>query len=87
MGTHLEAVEVSVTAAGSALDGRHAALLQLVRTLARQMDSAGGEPSTRLSAAYLSVLKDIGRAVAAVPVPAEQPGNGLAAVRGIRSVR
>ena len=46
-------------------DGRYAATVQLARTLARQMDDALPEPSTRLSAAYLSVLKDLLKAVPA----------------------
>jgi len=66
MGRHLEAVETTITAAKNVLDGRHSALLELVRTLARQMDVAGADPSTRLSAAYLSALKDLGRVVASV---------------------
>lgn len=40
-------------------DGRYAATIELARTLARQMDESLPEPSTRLSAAYLSVLKDL----------------------------
>lgn len=43
-------------------DGRYAATVELARTLARQMDDAMPEPSTRLSAAYLSVLKDLAKA-------------------------
>lgn len=43
---------------------QHAALVRLALTLARQMDTAGAEPSTRLSATYLSVLKDISRIAA-----------------------
>lgn len=43
-------------------DGRYAATIELARTLARQMDDAMPEPSTRLSAAYLSVLKDLAKA-------------------------
>lgn len=84
MSTHLEAVEESITTAGSILDGRHTALLVLIRTLARQMDAAGPDPSTRLSAAYLSTLKDLGRLMAAPPAQATKPRNGLAAVRAIR---
>mgnify|MGYP006903491817 CR=1 FL=1 len=43
-------------------DDRSAATIELARTLARQMDDALPEPSTRLSAAYLSVLKDLTKA-------------------------
>ncbi|MBT2566570.1 hypothetical protein J7I84_08700 [Arthrobacter sp. ISL-85] len=87
MDAHLAAVEASITAAADALNGRHAALLQLVRTLARQMDAAGADPSTRLSAAYLSALKDLGRVIAASPAKATQPRNGLAAARAIHGRR
>ncbi|MDQ0633346.1 hypothetical protein QFZ40_001255 [Arthrobacter pascens] len=64
MSKHLDAVEATITAAGSILNGRHTALVELVRTLAGQMDAAGADPSTRLSAAYLSTLKDLGRVMA-----------------------
>lgn len=64
MGKHQDAVEATITAAAGAIDGRHTALLELVRTLAGQMDQAGADPSTRLSAAYLSTLKDLGRITA-----------------------
>jgi hypothetical protein len=43
------------------------ALIELCRTLARQMDAAGDDPSTRLVAAYLSALKDFRRAAMALP--------------------
>lgn len=79
MTTHLEAVEATITAAGTIMDGRHTALIQLVRTLAGQMDAAGADPSTRLSAAYLSTLKDLGR-VMAVRAPGK-PGNSLDELR------
>lgn len=79
MGKHLDAVEATITAAGSILNGRHTALLELVRTLAGQMDAAGADPSTRLSAAYLSTLKDLGR-VMATAAPAKG-GKGLDEVR------
>lgn len=38
-----------------------AALVQLGQTLADQMDRAGSDPSTRLSAAYLSVIVNLRR--------------------------
>lgn len=79
MGNHLDAVEATITAAGNVLDGRHTALLELVRTLAGQMDTAGADPSTRLSTAYLSTLKDLGR-VTATPAPARKT-KGLAELR------
>jgi len=45
-------------------DLRHesaSALVQLGQVLAGQMDAAGADPSTRLSAAYLSVLVNLRR--------------------------
>lgn len=38
-----------------------AAVVQLTRTLAAQIDAANGDPNTRLAAAYLSALKDLRR--------------------------
>lgn len=85
MSTHLEAVEATICAASTVLGGRQAALLQLVRTLAQQMDTAGPDPSTRLSAAYLSALKDLGRVLATGPEPTAKPRSALAAVRSMRA--
>lgn len=68
MTTYLEAVEATITAACTILNGRHTALLQLVRPLVGQMDVA-----------YLSTLKDLGR-VMAVSVPT-QGGKGLDELR------
>ncbi len=62
----------------------HAPLIELCRTLAAQLDAAGAEPSTRLTAAYLSALKDLRRAIA--DVPAERPPGKLAELREIRPV-
>lgn len=59
--SHLEALEQTLTAVGRPMTTTHRALAELGRTLAQQMDAAGADPSTRLSAAYLSALKDIGR--------------------------
>lgn len=83
MGKHQDAVEATITAAAGAIDGRHTALVELVRTLAGQMDQAGADPSTRLSAAYLSTLKDLGRVtVALAPV---RKGNSLEKLRQQRT--
>jgi hypothetical protein len=59
---HLAAVRLAVEDAGLDHLPRRAPLIELCCTLAGQMDSAGQEPSTRLTAAYLSALKDLRRA-------------------------
>ncbi len=70
MSTHRDAVERSIATGNRALTGAHAALLELVRTLADQVDAAGPEgPSSRLAAAYLSALKDLARALNAERKP------------------
>lgn len=43
---------------------KHAALVALCRLLSDQIDESGGEATNRLTAAYLSALKDIDRAMA-----------------------
>lgn len=63
-----------------------AALLALCRALADQMDDAAENddegPSTRLSAAYLSALKDLQRALAR-EVEQKKTGGRLAHLRAI----
>lgn len=81
--THLEAFERTLTAVGRPMTTTHVALAELARTLAAQMDTADGEPSTRLSAAYLSVLKDIGR-VQVAPAKQSEKAQRLAQLRGGR---
>ncbi len=75
-GPHRKAVEAAITASGHRLNSTHGPLLELCRTLSSQMDAAGEEPSTRLSAAYLSALKDLTRAQAA---SSETPASGKVA--------
>ena len=65
--THLEAINQAMTSSRLTEYQEHAPLVELCRTLARQMDAAGDEPSTRLSAAYLSALKDVRRATVTLP--------------------
>lgn len=56
--THKSAVERAIKAAN--LDDTDAALVELLRTLARQVDAAGPEgPGTRLSASYLTALRTL----------------------------
>ena len=68
------------------IDSRHSALVELRRSPAAQMDAAEleaeGGPSTRLSAAYLSALKDLGR-VLAVGGAEKRPGGKLAQLRSV----
>lgn len=59
--THSDALERTLAHGGLTNNDQHAALVALCRTLAGQMDDAGAEASTRLTAAYLSALKDLGR--------------------------
>ena len=56
------------------------ALVQLGRLLADQMDRAGAEPSTRLSASYLSVLVNL-RRIAPPAVREEKPAGRLALIK------
>ena len=65
--SHSEALERQLEAAGAVFQRRLSATVTLARALAAQLDAAGPEPSTRLSAAYLSVLKDINRAMVKHP--------------------
>lgn len=58
---HLLAVNKAIKAGDGVFSEEHEPFLELLSTLARQMDEAGSEPSTRLSAAYLSALKDLQR--------------------------
>lgn len=58
--SHEKALERSIEGMSAQVGDQDAALLELCRTLARQMDAVA-EPSTRLTAAYLSALKDLGR--------------------------
>jgi hypothetical protein len=59
-----KALETTITAGQGTLGDRHAALVELCRVLADQMDAAGDAgPSGRVVASYLSALKDLGRAL------------------------
>lgn len=77
-----KALERTIAAGAAVLTDRHAALLALCRELAGQMDDTASDtgPSTRLIAAYLSALKDLGRALA-VPVEKERVGGKLSQLR------
>lgn len=76
-GNNSQAVEAAINAAQGNLSPVNGPLLELVRVLAVQMDAAGEDgPSTRLSAAYLSALKDFNR-VAGVVSTAVDPVDEL----------
>lgn len=61
---HLVAVNRSIRAAALDETGIDAALVELLRDFARQMDSAGVDgPPARLVSAYLSAQKDLVRAI------------------------
>lgn len=81
---HAEAIEAAITECRLSTTPQFAPLLELCRTLAAQMDTAGAEASTRLTAAYLSALKDLRRAVLEVPVPVE--ANALTRLRRLRDM-
>lgn len=60
---------------------KHAALVALCRLLSDQIDGSGAEATNRLTAAYLSALKDIERVMAG-RTPGTQGGGGLDAEKG-----
>ena len=82
-----EAIDAAIAAAGAKLGDTDKPLLQLLRTLVDQMDAAGPDPSTRLSAAYLSALKDLRRALEAKPAASTRTGNRLDQLRAIHGRR
>lgn len=64
MNTHRAALERTLKVSKNDLSDRHAALVELCRELADQMDGAGDDgPASRHTASYLSALKDLDRAV------------------------
>ena len=79
---NITAVEKAISDAGTGIPAAYGPLVELVRALARQMDESGVEgPSARLSAAYLSALKDFGKMVVTVPDSVEKPVDPLEAFR------
>ena len=65
---NITAFEKAIKAAWPSVPVVYLPLLQLIRALAHQVDASGAEgPSARLSASYLSALKDFARAVVATP--------------------
>lgn len=63
--SHVEELNVALSALR--LGGPHAAPIELCRVTARQMDAAEDAPTNRLSAVYLSCLKDLSRAATGTP--------------------
>lgn len=70
-GKNRAAFEVTFKASPLLSEPQHAALVALCRTLADELDTEGG---ARISAAYLSALKDVGR-VLAMPERKQQPAG------------
>lgn len=62
-GENRSSLEATIKANPALSLDANAAIVQLSRTLADQVDDAGPEVSSRVSAAYLSALKDLRRAV------------------------
>lgn len=56
-----EAFETTFKSDSKLAAPKHAALIALCRLLADQIDQSGGEATNRLTAAYLSALKDVER--------------------------
>jgi hypothetical protein len=83
---HIRAVNRALKSAGAALTPTEDPLAETLRVLARQMDDAGGNPSTRLSMAYLSAQRDLARLLATERKPARGP-NRLQLLRDEREKR
>lgn len=84
---HLEAVESCVSHGSLDRQPAHAPLVELCRTLAAQMDASGLDPSTRLTAAYLSALKDLRRALGSTPARQSRTSSLAALQSNARSRR
>lgn len=78
MATVREALEVTIKSHPSLSNNANAAIVSLCRLLAEQIDDAGANASSRLTAAYLSALKDLNRAAgaAASTTPGGEPVKG-----------
>lgn len=65
---------------------KHAALVALCRLLATQIDESGDGANNRLTAAYLSALKDVKAAMADRSPTAEGAGSGgaLGKLQGLK---
>lgn len=83
---HLRAVNRAIKQAGAALTALDDPLVETLRTLARQMDDSGPNPSTRLTTAYLSAQRDLARALAATRAKPRGP-NKVDELRARRAER
>ena len=63
MPRHPDAIDAAVRAGGNRLGPCDKPLIELCQVLAAQMDDAGPNASTRLTACYLSCLKDLRRSL------------------------
>ena len=81
-GKQREALERTLRAGEGQLGEVHAALVELCRTMADQIDRADDRgPSSHVSAAYLSALKDLHRAIG--DEKKESTGGNLARLRSV----
>lgn len=83
---HLRAINRAIRGAGETLGDTEQGLIETLRTLARQMDAAGENPSTRLTTAYLSAQRDMARLLSTERKPQRGP-NRLAQLRAERERR
>ena len=89
-----KALEVTLASDARYAADAHAALVSLCRVLADQIDDAGDAVSTRLTAAYLSALKDLAKVREGKPVAPAAPkktegkdDSGSSALGKLRSVK
>ncbi len=76
---HSKAMEQTLEASGLLHSPKHAALVELCRSLALKLDRAGADVSSRDIAAYLSAIKDLNRA--SLGTPASTKPSALAVLQ------
>lgn len=82
MGVHSQAVEAAIHAGAERLTRADEPLLELARTLARQVDDAGPDgPGTRLAGTYLTVVRTLMARFASLPPERATDEVGLALAR------
>lgn len=74
--THAQAVERAIAAAR--LQATDAALVELLRTLAQQMDAAGPAAGTRLAGSYLTALRTLAQRAHEIGAPPQAAMTGTA---------
>ncbi len=80
--TALTSLNEMIAASAALQAPKSAAVVDLARTLAGQVDAAGAVgPNTRLAAAYLSVLKDLRRISSTEDPGAHKPAGRLAHIQ------